>query len=659
MASFDFGKLPFDLGKLPFELGKLGSQLTLLHYRGEQCLDEILQWAWDNYQFDCKALKESRKSEDKANMMRLLGNECYKAKNYTKALESYNQSILAAPHPVLSNIRMEETDGDAEEFGVPRIDPARYGGVSLEQCSALGKGFANRSAILLDLGAYEECLEDIDLALEYGYPEELRPKLEARRLKCQEAQRQEETSNFKQRDLLDGNLEKLVLRDALKEFKSVVAKKPPVLKDPNPCLPAFSSSVKVCHWPDKGRRGLVATRDIKPGEVLGVERAFAIVLSQDRLAINCSTCTSRCVNPLPCPGCCQVVFCSRSCQVKGLSEDHWLECKILSSVLVHGLETPACSYKVLRTLNFRQMKSICDKLKKDKQTPPEQLGFDSSGKYNSSSFQAIYHLNHNLETLSLERVISFCMDAFRLVKLLELSKRFFVDESGKPVPVTREDFLDACKILVNNYAKFIPNSFGTPGLEVRELFPAKSLINHSCSPVMSAYLLGREMLLYALKPIAAGEELTVSFIPDFSVQPKYERQKTLVSVKGIVCSCQACEENWPTLLHLPAVRCLCVNCKKPFSSVGMHCNKCSERLGGQLDVKTAFELGIISEKVTSAHEFLCRMQKKVELSEPISKQEFRRICGALEVVFEHTTLPSKALLSFMKLLDVCAVSGLM
>ncbi|XP_066953487.1 SET and MYND domain-containing protein 4-like [Macrobrachium rosenbergii] len=647
MASFDFDKLP------P-ELRKLVSELTLVHYQGEQCLDEIFDWAWDNYQFDCKALEESGKSEDRANMLRLLGNQCYKAKNYAEALDSYNQSIMASPHPVLSNVRIEETEGDAE-FGFPHIDPARYGGVAVEKCSALGKGFANRSAVMLDIGEYEKCLEDIDLALEHGYPEELRPKLETRRLKCQEAQRREKESNCSQRCSVD-NLSRFVLREIVKNMKPNSTVKPPVIKDPNPSIPAFSSAVRVSYWPNKGR-GLVATRDIKAGEALGAERSFAAVLMQDLLPTLCSACTFPCMNPLPCPGCSKVVFCSKSCRVKGLSEDHWLECKILSSVLVHGLDTMARSYKLLKTWNFRQMKSMYNKLKR-KPTLPEQLGFDESGKYSSSSFQSVYHLHQDLDTIPSEKVISLCMSAFRLAKLLELSKRFFVDESGKPVPVTKEDILDTCKILVNNYAKFIENSFGSEEQGVTELYLAKSLINHSCSPVMSSRRFGRESFFYAVRPVAAGEELTISYVADFSIQPKQQRRGAVVTDRSFLCSCQACEESWPTLPHLPEIRWSCVNCKKRVSNAGMHCHECLKRMGGKLDIKTAFKLRIIFENVMSALGALQRMQNKILQGEPISKQDFRHLCGAAEVAFEYSAMPSKVLVSFMKIMGICGARGL-
>ncbi|XP_064088537.1 uncharacterized protein LOC135202956 isoform X2 [Macrobrachium nipponense] len=387
-----------------------------------------------------------------------------------------------------------------QSLGFPRIDPAMYGGVALEKCGALGKGFANRSAVMLDIGEYEKCLEDINLALEYGYPEELRPKLEARRLKCQEIQRQK-VSNCSHRNFVNKNLESSILKECLTKMKFFQAQKPPVIKDPNPCIPACSSAVKVSYWPNKGR-GFVATRDIKPGEVLGVERSFAVVVSQELLVTHCSTCTRPCVNPLPCPGCSQI-------------------------------------------------------------------------------------------------------------------------------------------------------------LEVVELYPAKSLINHSCSPVMSSKRFGRESFWYAVRPVAAGEELTISYVPDFSIQPKQERRGNLVPVYNIVCSCQACEESWPTLPHLPEIMCLCMNCKEPFSNVGMYCQECWGRLREELDIMKAFELRIMSDKVKSALDFLRRMANKLVQVEPISKQEFRHLCQMSEFIFKYSTFPSQALISFMKLMDICAEQELL
>jgi hypothetical protein len=43
---------------------------------------------------------------------------------------------------------------------------------------------ANRSAVLFKLKEYTRCVEDIDIALEAGYPASLRYKVAERRFRC-------------------------------------------------------------------------------------------------------------------------------------------------------------------------------------------------------------------------------------------------------------------------------------------------------------------------------------------------------------------------------------------------------------------------------------------------------------------------------------------
>ncbi|XP_066987604.1 SET and MYND domain-containing protein 4-like isoform X1 [Macrobrachium rosenbergii] len=637
------------------------SDLALVRYRGKKDVDEILRWAWDNYHFDCNALEPSVKSEDEAERLRCGGDLHFLMKNYERALTLYNLSIMAAPHPVLSNEKIEESEDNTTEFAFPRIDPARYGGVPLERCSALGKGFASRSAFMFEFGEYEKCLQDIDLALEYGCPEELRPQIEERRLKCQAAQRQVGRSDYKKKSVAADNPFSLFLRESMKERLSISYLKPPALIEPNPSIPALSSAAKVSHWPDKGR-GLIATRDIKPGEVVCLERAYAVGLGRGQLTTHCSACTRQCSNPLPCPGCTQVVFCSKSCRTRGLSEDHWLECKILASVLDHNLESRACSYKLLKTFNFSQMKSICSKLKADKPSLPEQLGFDSTGKYSSSSFQSVYHLHQDLNRDSLEDLVSECLHAFRLTKFMELSERYFVDDTGKPVTVTKEDFLETCKILVNNFAKSAENSFGVAGQKMAafKVFLAKSLINHSCCPVMSHSSFGRESFVYAMRPISSGEELTISYTDYFNIEPKITRNERLLRNRGFVCRCQACEENWPTTVYLPEIVLLCENCSKPQTNVGMWCNDCLRKTRSRNAVANKVsKRKQSSQKVAPALRVLHRMEGKIRTGKPISKEEFRRLCEASEVAFKHSAMPSRTLVNFMGSVEFCADAGLL
>ncbi|XP_064111530.1 uncharacterized protein LOC135219024 [Macrobrachium nipponense] len=193
------------------------SGIALVRYKGKKDLDEILHWAWDNYHFDCDALEPSVKSEDEAERLRFAGDLHFQMKSYNRALAFYNLSIMAAPHPVLSNEEVEGSEDNTTEFAFPRIDPARYGGVALERCTALGKGFASRSAFMFEFEDYEKCLQDIDLALEYGCPEELRPQLEERQLKCQAAQRKVGRPDCRTRRLAADNPFLVMLRESMKE----------------------------------------------------------------------------------------------------------------------------------------------------------------------------------------------------------------------------------------------------------------------------------------------------------------------------------------------------------------------------------------------------------------------------------------------------------
>merc|ERR1712061_679216 len=48
----------------------------------------------------------------------------------------------------------------------------------------LALGFANRSAVLLEVEQYGKCMNDIDLAIKFGYPKEQQSKLAERKAKC-------------------------------------------------------------------------------------------------------------------------------------------------------------------------------------------------------------------------------------------------------------------------------------------------------------------------------------------------------------------------------------------------------------------------------------------------------------------------------------------
>ena len=76
-------------------------------------------------------------------------------------------------------------------------------------------------------------------------------------------------------------------------------------------------------------------------------------------------------------------------------------------------------------------------------------------------------------------------------------------------------------------------------LRAAGVFVLQSCCNHSCSPNCSTEnAAAAAIYLAAAKPVAAGSELTVSYVP--LALPRQQRQ-ALLSSYGFVCCCPRCE----------------------------------------------------------------------------------------------------------------------
>jgi hypothetical protein len=72
------------------------------------------------------------------------GNKYYSKKEFAPALKEYTASLFSAPF---------NKDGQSREASL---------------------GLGNRSAVHFEMGCLSECLDDIEAALMFGYPKELR-----------------------------------------------------------------------------------------------------------------------------------------------------------------------------------------------------------------------------------------------------------------------------------------------------------------------------------------------------------------------------------------------------------------------------------------------------------------------------------------------------
>ncbi|CAL4066162.1 unnamed protein product, partial [Meganyctiphanes norvegica] len=130
----------------------------------ENNVDEMfryIQSTEESSHFICNEIIKDSKSEELAILLRKEGNDFYQKKKLEKALRKYNLSLMAAPHP-----------NDDEN-----IDKKH------DRYIALSMSYANRSALLLELKEYDKCLNDIDRASKFGYPDDLKNKLLIRKAK--------------------------------------------------------------------------------------------------------------------------------------------------------------------------------------------------------------------------------------------------------------------------------------------------------------------------------------------------------------------------------------------------------------------------------------------------------------------------------------------
>lgn len=231
--------------------------------------------------------------------------------------------------------------------------------------------YANRSVILFRLHKYEECVRDINKALELNYPDSLRANLLRRKAKClkflgepgADDACQEAKKWLENIQLNEGNkkeLEKKIQsateittqksqsRNARKSLPNIVR---------NNRVPCASNAIDLKYDENYGRH-IVATHDISVGEVLVIERPYALLLNPDHIYSHCSHCFGRSWDSIPCPNCVHAMYCSELCRDEAWKQYHDVECPVKGYFLSMGMNDLAPFSLRLAVLAIREAGSI-------------------------------------------------------------------------------------------------------------------------------------------------------------------------------------------------------------------------------------------------------------------------------------------------------------
>jgi SET and MYND domain-containing protein len=112
------------------------------------------------------------------------------------------------------------------------------------------------------------------------------------------------------------------------------------------------------------------------------------------------------------------------------------------------------------------------------------------------------------------------------------------------------------------------------------LFDRISLLNHSCDPNAVVLFDGAAAIVRALKPIAAGDEITISYVD--RATDRFERQRQLASQYFFTCSCSRCTGPPRDDLFEIALRCSDSSCSGQVTRVSADssdgvCLQCGSR----------------------------------------------------------------------------------
>ncbi|XP_012270289.1 SET and MYND domain-containing protein 4 [Orussus abietinus] len=481
--------------------------------------------------------------------VREVGNEVFTAGpadglRYMTALKAYSESIAFAP------LRSKE----------------------------LALAYANRSAVLLRFKKYKECLGDIDRALSLDYPDNLKRKLLLRKRMCRKALGEPECEKmFKKagRSTKKGSTkehtkaipENLAQTNGQNETQRQVEETEyplPKITSCNPEIP-FACDAITIEYDDTFGRHLVATRDIKPGEILFVEKPYAFMLRPDNTYTHCAKCLNVAWDSIPCDHCVHVVFCSEKCKKEAFKEFHDIECSVISLLL--NLEMDILSFLGMR-LAIIAMKKMgnSEALRKefeivDNWKDPRTRGYSDDGKFNGEDYRTVYSAPTNTDKMPVEDLFRRALCTTYILFFLATRTMMFGKKLGANLlALAKNPELTFVGGMIFRHLLIGPRNVRTFREEQEcgdvwrgaVFVPFTSLCLHSCDPNVTRQSIKQHVVVYALQPIKKGGQLFSNYVPFFGIMKKDARQKRLKELFYYECKCRPCNENWPTHLELPS-----------------------------------------------------------------------------------------------------------
>lgn len=387
-----------------------------------------------------------------------IGNKFLKPKSNAQlyhALLNFNESLCMAEH-------------DSEEISI---------------C------YANRSAICFEYNMFEKCLDNIDFAKGTGnYPSELLSQLYKLTEDCCWA-----------------------LLNAPKwpphEFKVNLS------HDPHSNAPNVSKYLHLKETEEYGQ-GVYTKDDIKPGQVLAIDATAASHLNKSSRFQRCAYCKAENqLSLIACRTCTKTMYCSSNC-MKDASAVHAFECPIIDYIHTYADDVQWSMIQVtIKSFvcfdSVKQLIEFIDKFGKIRSNVLCPLSDPSI-----TPDQQKFHQLYSLERHTFERQPN---DKYRFTIFTAIVYHQLINHSpfGKICKTPEEQsilmdllyhFYEVCAINSTNIDNTV---MGLDNVVVygSGIYPFGSLFNHSCVPNICRVFYNNNLIIIALRPIEAGEQI--------------------------------------------------------------------------------------------------------------------------------------------------------
>ncbi|XP_012219092.2 SET and MYND domain-containing protein DDB_G0273589-like [Linepithema humile] len=590
--------------------------------------------------------------------------DSYKGKDDAQAAQLYEKSLKTTAEP-----------GDKHTEGIRTCNILTK---TLFAASANDRVFLDalceRAKFSYSLRAFASCLRDCEcmLALPASFYDDSAENVKyfvQRRKECLQLEREcsrklEAVSSKKGR----GSRGRTSSSSAGASSGKRAAATPSVDGKPHSCLASCPDSVELRFDEARGRH-LVATRDIRPGAVLIVDRPFSFSTDGPALGRNCLHChaTLKLEDSvrIPCRNCQTVSFCTEACRKEAWETYHQYECSVFDYFFESSSsnESQQTSYLLLayRTTIVRAL-SPRNSAETNCALNPDFLRYHADGNARRKDDDISKECTElglrkpysPLDYRTVFQLETHCVDMEPNVNLIRTTEAIFLAKclvfvlSKLDVICTKETFVPLAVAMLHHLQAINCNAYEiienihdetTRVWEPRNIggaiYTTVSLVNHSCYPnvVRHSYPNGA-IVVRALHFIGKGCEILDCYGPQFLCENRLTRRELLWKKYRFLCECDACTQNWKFPLS-ETLSYKCTVCCKPMDFSVINANTAQKVINLQcIKCEKMIDLKKIEKQLARS------IQKRLNAITKMYQGNYR---DALPLLFEHAQFVNKYL----------------